>query len=67
MTQQTQTDVVSALEAGQALTIPAVADLMGVHVDTVRRWVREGLPVVGHGRVRRVLRADLEKWLSNNK
>lgn len=64
MTERTHTDVVAALEAGQALTIPDVANLMGVHVDTVRRWVRQGLPFVGRGRTRRILRRDLDRWLS---
>ncbi len=47
------------------LFLPAVAEICGVSLDTVRHWVQSGsLPSVRPGRRRMVLRDELERFLA---
>ncbi|MDU1224787.1 helix-turn-helix domain-containing protein [Varibaculum cambriense] len=39
----------------------------GVAINTLRRWVyRDGLPAARHGRVVRIRKDELERWLEPN-
>jgi excisionase family DNA binding protein len=47
------------------LFLPAVAEICGVSLDTVRHWIQSGsLPSVRPGRRRMVLRAELDRFLA---
>ncbi len=47
----------------EVMTLEEVAAYLRVHVDTVRRWAREGtLPAVKLGKAYRVTHADLQSW-----
>lgn len=47
------------------LTPQEVSDLLRVSVYTVRRWIKEGdLPAYKVGRLWRIRKVDLDKWLS---
>jgi len=47
------------------LFLPAVAEICGVSLDTVRHWIQSGsLPSVRPGRRRMVLRDELERFLA---
>ena len=45
------------------LSIAEVADLVGVSTNTVRTWCTDGLPAHQVGRVVRIKRSDLERFL----
>ena len=45
------------------LTPAEFADRLRVHVDTVGRWRRDGMPVLDLGRIWRVKVAEAERWL----
>jgi excisionase family DNA binding protein len=50
------------LRAGEGLTIPQAAERVGVHHDTMYKWVREGkVAAVEAGGRRRIDPADLEQ------
>jgi excisionase family DNA binding protein len=51
----------------ELLTDRHVARLLCVHVDTARRWRREGVgpPAVRLGRWIRYVRSDVEAWIRN--
>ena len=50
------------------LTVEEVADQLRVSTQTVRRWVKEGeLPGYRVGRCFRVKRADLERWIEQQR
>jgi len=50
----------------QLLTLPEIAQTLGMNPSTVRLWVREGrLPAEKVGRKWMVLRADLEQMLAD--
>jgi excisionase family DNA binding protein len=47
----------------EVMTLEEVAAYLRVHVDTVRRWAREGsLPAVKLGKAYRVAHSDLKAW-----
>jgi excisionase family DNA binding protein len=49
--------------ASPMLTVQEVAELMGVHENTVYRWIRDdGLPARRAGKLWRIRREDLETW-----
>ncbi len=55
-------------EAEQLLTVEQVANIMQVHVETVRVWIRNGdLVAVNIGKEYRVTRADLNKYIEERK
>lgn len=48
-------------EDGAMFTTQQAADRLGVHVQTVRRWIHdEEIPAIKHGRTFRILKSDLE-------
>ena len=48
------------------LTAESVAELLGVHVKTVQKWVeRDGLPALRAGRHYRFIRANVVEWLES--
>jgi excisionase family DNA binding protein len=55
-------------EEEQLLTVEQVANIMQVHVETVRVWIRNGdLVAVDIGKEYRVTRADLNKYIEERK
>jgi excisionase family DNA binding protein len=55
-------------EEGQLLTVEQVANIMQVHVETVRVWIRNGdLVAVDIGKEYRVTREDLNKYIEERK
>lgn len=53
-----------ALEPGDLLTVPEVADLLRAKPSTIRAWLTQGkLPRVKIGRLTRILRSDLGKFI----
>lgn len=52
-----------------ALTEAALADLLGVHRDTVYRWRKRGTgpDYIKAGRVIRYDRADVDRWIEDRK
>ena len=53
------------LDARDFLTRKDICRLAGVSLSTVKRWLQSGdLPSTQHGRIRRVVRADLDRFLS---
>lgn len=47
----------------EVMTLDEVAAYLRIHVDTVRRWAREGtLPAVKLGKAYRVNSGDLQSW-----
>ncbi len=46
-----------------------VAKILGkpVTAKTIRAWIAEGLPAGRRGRLRTILRADLDKWLAGKR
>jgi len=55
--------VVSVVHAAQLYSVEQVADLLGLHVKTVRHYVRDGrLRAVRIGKQYRIARADLEAF-----
>ncbi len=55
---------------GTMLSVREAAEMLGVHENTLRRWVDEGmLPVYRYGprKDRRVRRTDLERFLEQHK
>jgi excisionase family DNA binding protein len=52
----------------QLLTVEQVANIMQVHVETVRVWIRNGgLVAVDIGKEYRVTRQDLNKYIEERK
>jgi excisionase family DNA binding protein len=55
------------LDTGEWLTVSEAADMLKVHEETVRRWVRAGeLPVLDLGGQKtgyRILRTELDRFL----
>jgi excisionase family DNA binding protein len=50
------------------LTPQEVSDLLRVSIYTVRRWIKEGkLPAYKVGRVWRISKTDLDKWLNQQR
>jgi excisionase family DNA binding protein len=53
------------MERDELLTAPEVAEVFGVHIDTVRGWIKAGL--LGHvrlpGRSQRVPRSEVDRFL----
>ena len=50
------------------LTPQEVSDLLRVSIHTVRRWIKEGkLPAYKVGRVWRISKVDLDKWLNQQR
>ncbi len=52
------------------LPVREAAKMLGIHANTFRRWADEGMfPIyrMGKKRVRRVKRADLERFLEQHK
>jgi excisionase family DNA binding protein len=50
------------------LTPQEVSDLLRVSIHTVRRWIKEGkLPAYKVGRVWRISKTDLDKWLNQQR
>ncbi len=55
-------------EAEQLLTVEQVANIMQVHVETVRVWIRNGdLVAVNIGKEYRVTRKDLNTYIEERK
>lgn len=55
-------------EKKQFLSLEEVADLLGVHYQLIYRLVRSGeLPAVRLGRIYRIERADLDRYLERSK
>jgi len=53
------------LDARDFLTRRDICRLAGVSLSTVKRWLQSGdLPSTQHGRIRRVARVDLDRFLS---
>lgn len=47
----------------EVMTLKEVAAYLRIHVDTVRRWARQGtLPAVKLGKAYRVNSGDLQSW-----
>jgi excisionase family DNA binding protein len=50
------------------ITLKEVADRLGLHINTVRRYIREGkIPVVKFDKAMRVEKKDLEKFIRERK
>ena len=55
-------------EDEQLLTVEQVANILQVHVETVRVWIRNGdLVAVDIGKEYRVTREDLNKYIEERK
>lgn len=48
-------------------TIAEIAELFGVHQGTVRRWIKEGLPLCGEGRPMLVLGPVLKEFIAERR
>lgn len=46
----------------RSYTVFELADLLGAHRNTVRHWIRDGLPVVDGARPALILGADFQAW-----
>lgn len=52
---------------GDVLSTDQAADVAGVSAKTIRAWISEGLPAGRRGRLRTILRPDLERWLAGER
>lgn len=57
----------AAARSGELLTPQEAAVVARVHVQTVRDWLRAGLPAVKAGRRSRIRRGDLDAWMQRDK
>ncbi len=48
-------------------TVEEIAKLFGIHKNTVRRWIKDGLPLVDSQRPSLVLGRDLAAYLNNKR
>jgi excisionase family DNA binding protein len=46
----------------RSFTVYELADLLGVHRNTVRQWISEGLPVIDGARPILILGSDFQTW-----
>ena len=51
------------IRISKTYSLPEIAILLGIHVATVRSWVRQGLPILGDQRPVLVFGHDLKTWL----
>lgn len=54
---------VRLIKQNRSYSIPELASLFGVRVETVRRWVRQGLPAIDDQRPKLIHGAQLREWL----
>lgn len=53
------------LKRTQTYTVPEAAASIGVSIGTVRRWVREGLPLIDDKRPQLIHGGAMREWLAN--